>query len=547
MAAFPKTSLLDAGFDDTALAIDPGFLDPGPGEAVVPDQPPADFGIDTFLVPPPAGLIAGGGGGGDPEPVAVLAVVASSAAKTEGTGANKAFTFLVSRTGDTTTAASAAWSVAGQGVHAASAADFAAGVLPSGTVSFAPGQVSKTISVVVKADSSFESDEGFAVKLSAPSPGAILMAGKTTAYGTILDDDKPTVSIAAQNAVKLEGTGNGVTPFTFDVTRTGDLSLTASVGWTASTAWQAGSATNFDFAGGVIPGGDLTFAPGETHKLITVNIVADNEIEPDEEFSVHLGYNGSGTAIGTSYATATILSDDHYSFAYLEESTPSLVEGNSGVTPYNFILTRGGGDMNRPVSVNWSVPAMPNAGVIAADFASGVLPSGTATLAAGQLSTIITVNIAGDSVVEGDEKFHVVLDNPSYGLWLTHSEAVGTIQNDDGPAFAAPTPKFAFENLRAEEMDLIVADLKKFGPDLGDAAMKFLDGAPPPETVEDMVKVLLDLGDMDVFRMLAAFDPYLEPLFGRVDEPSAGVLAGGWDFGTGVDPAKMAPARDMFA
>jgi hypothetical protein len=82
--------------------------------------------------------------------------------------------------------------VTGNNGAPANAADFTGGVLPSGTVSFAAGENSKTIAVNVAGDTSVEPDEHFAVTLSAPTGATITTA---SAIGTILNDD--TIAVAA--------------------------------------------------------------------------------------------------------------------------------------------------------------------------------------------------------------------------------------------------------------------------------------------------------------------------------------------------------------
>ena len=96
------------------------------------------------------------------------------------------FTFTITRTGDTGSAHSVSWSLAGSGANPASASDFVGNVLPSGTVSFAAGETSKTITVNVAGDTVVESDEGFTVTLSNPSTGATL--GTASAIGTIRNE-----------------------------------------------------------------------------------------------------------------------------------------------------------------------------------------------------------------------------------------------------------------------------------------------------------------------------------------------------------------------
>ena len=159
-----------------------------------------------------------------PPASAVFAISALAADKAEGQSGTTPFTFTVTRTGDTSSANSVSWSLAGSGANPASASDFVGGALPSGTVSFAAGETSKTITVNVSGDTVVESDEGFTVTLSNPSTGATL--GTASAIGTIRNDDAaPSVlSIATASADKAEGQ-SGTTPFTFTVTRTGDASL----------------------------------------------------------------------------------------------------------------------------------------------------------------------------------------------------------------------------------------------------------------------------------------------------------------------------------
>ena len=82
-----------------------------------------------------------------PEASAVFAILALAADKAEGQSGTTPFTFTVTRTGNTGSANSVSWSLAGSGANPASASDFVGGALPSGTVSFAAGETSKTITV----------------------------------------------------------------------------------------------------------------------------------------------------------------------------------------------------------------------------------------------------------------------------------------------------------------------------------------------------------------------------------------------------------------
>ncbi|MCE5269474.1 MAG: hypothetical protein LLG00_16480 [Planctomycetaceae bacterium] len=116
-----------------------------------------------------------------------LAIVAADAAKSEGSSGATPFTFTVTRSGATAAATTVAYAVTGSGTSPADAADFVGGSLPSGTVTFAAGQATQTITVDVVGDILVEPDESFTVLLSGPSSDAVITTA--SASGTIFNDD----------------------------------------------------------------------------------------------------------------------------------------------------------------------------------------------------------------------------------------------------------------------------------------------------------------------------------------------------------------------
>jgi Hint domain len=120
----------------------------------------------------------------------VETIAATDASKQPNASGNTPFTFTVSRLGGISVAESTTWSVAGSGLHPATASDFAGNTLPSGTVSFAAGQTSQTITIDVVNDGAAGFDETFAVSLPPIAPGELIITtGTTTATGTILAAD----------------------------------------------------------------------------------------------------------------------------------------------------------------------------------------------------------------------------------------------------------------------------------------------------------------------------------------------------------------------
>lgn len=127
----------------------------------------------------------------DATPGTFLDIVDTNAVVAEGDDATTEMVFTVRRTGDLSAAAAVDFSVRGYGNNAADHSDFAGGVAPSGTVSFAAGESSKTISVHVAGDVDAEADEFLTVTISNPGVNAVITTGQ--AEGVILNDDVPDI------------------------------------------------------------------------------------------------------------------------------------------------------------------------------------------------------------------------------------------------------------------------------------------------------------------------------------------------------------------
>ncbi len=143
---------------------------------------------------------------------AYLSIAANNASQNEGNSGTTSFTFTVTRTGNTTLSSMADWVVAGSGSSPASGSDFSGGVLPSGSVSFAAGESTRTITVSVAGDTSVESDEGFTITLSNPSAQTLI--NTASANGLIVNDDTASSSArrtASPFTVKQIHSGHSLT------------------------------------------------------------------------------------------------------------------------------------------------------------------------------------------------------------------------------------------------------------------------------------------------------------------------------------------------
>ena len=128
---------------------------------------------------------------------------ALAASKAEGQSGSTALTFTVTRSGDTSVSHSAKFAVTGSGAAPSNAADFDGGALPGGTVSFATGQTSQTVTVNVAGDTAVEADESFTVTMSGAQAGVSITTA--TATGVILDDDTKTWTAASETLTGTAG------------------------------------------------------------------------------------------------------------------------------------------------------------------------------------------------------------------------------------------------------------------------------------------------------------------------------------------------------
>jgi len=104
-------------------------------------------------------------------------------------------------------------------------------------------------------------------------------------------------------------------------------------------------------------------------------------------------------------------------------------EGSSGTTTATFTVSLSN-TSSGAVAVNYATAG--NTATSGTDF---VAASGTATIAAGLLSTTINVTVNSDTTFEPSETFFVNLTNPSNAT-LSDNQGVGTIVDDNAPVLA---------------------------------------------------------------------------------------------------------------
>ena len=224
-------------------------------------------------------------------------------------GATSTLTFtvqLLPQSGNTVTVA---YADAGSGTATFGGTDYA--TLAGGTLTFAPGETSKSVAVTVSGDDIDELDETVVVRLSSPS-NATFTSGATTldGTGTINDNDPtPTVSVADATTVS-EGDVAAPNPpnnMMFAVTLSAASGLDVTVPYTLSGTATAGTDyTEPDPR-------SVTIDAGETQVNIAIPVAGDEVDEENETITVTLGEPTNATvstAEGAGAASGTITDDD---------------------------------------------------------------------------------------------------------------------------------------------------------------------------------------------------------------------------------------------
>src|SRR5207244_4331665 len=197
----------------------------------------------------------------------------------------------------------------------------------SGTLSFLPGDTSKSVDVTVYGDTKHEADETFTVNLSGAVNSTIT---DSQGIGTITNDDQvPDVSIDDQ--VVAEGNSPDTTTMTFNVSLSNPSDQTITVDYTTTDGTATTADGDYDTTSGTV-----TFDPGQTTQTVDVTINGDTTHEADETFTVDLS-NASNAGIADGSGIGTITNDDQVPDVSIDDQ--SITEGNAGTSTMTFNVT----------------------------------------------------------------------------------------------------------------------------------------------------------------------------------------------------------------
>lgn len=380
----------------------------------------------------------------------------------------------VNRTGGSTGAVSVNWDIVFPDVaNGADSSDLATGAPISGTINFADGQTSATITISLRGDVVSELNEVFTVELSAPTGGATL-AADATATVTITNDDFPPPANVFINEIHYDNSGTSDVGEAIEVAGFAGVDLTgwslvlyngnggASYGTIALSGVISDQSNGFGTVSVLAPGlqngapdgialvdnygrviqflsyeGVMTATSGPANGLTSTDISVSEEPAPAAGLSLQLVGTGSSAGDFTWVAAA----DDNFgaintgqSFlsgsaqGQISVSDASIVEGDTGASFMTFTVTRAGGfDTVATVDYDLIFDGDADSSDLGDDFST----SGTITFGVGETEQTFRILIGGDTVGEPNETFGITLSNVTGNAAIADGQAVGTIFNND--------------------------------------------------------------------------------------------------------------------
>jgi len=242
----------------------------------------------------------------------------------------------------------------------------------------------------------------------------------------VVECEVPAPILDIAGVSQVEG-NQGQTAFNFPIT----LSVPAPAGGirVLATTSDATATEATDYV--ALSEAEFVVAEGQTSATVTVQVIGDTLDEADETFTVTLMLLGDGGAIfgdSLGIATGTIQNDDSAT-TELSVATPAdLIEGNSGATAQEFTVSLG---FALDEDVVFTATTADGTATAGADYTA--LSAAQFTIAAGQTSVIVPVQVLGDTVDEPNETYTLSIASSSPGVTLGTATATATILDDDLP------------------------------------------------------------------------------------------------------------------
>ena len=287
--------------------------------------------------------------------------------------------------------------------------DYQAG---SGTVTFAAGQTSKQVTVLVNGDLLDEANETYFVNLDEPDERDDLRRAGRWARSRTTTRRPPCRSTMSPSPRATRGPSNA--NFTVSLNVPSGRAVTVDFATANGTAQAPG-----DYQAG---SGTVTFAAGQTSKQVTVLVNGDLLDEANETYFVNLT-NPTNATISDGQGLGAITDDDP--MPALSVGDVTVVEGDAGTVDATFTVT-----LNAPSGRNVSVDYA-TADDTAHTPGDYVARNGQLVFTPGQTSKQVTVQVNGETLDETNETFFLNLTN-AVNATIQDGQGRGTIIDDDG-------------------------------------------------------------------------------------------------------------------
>ena len=307
-----------------------------------------------------------------------------------------------------------------------SSADNGSDYTVSGSTATIPaGSNNVDIAITAIDDALVEGTEEVRMTLTSVDNGPGVITGSPQSL-SITDNDNASITISALNNGAEGGTGRFLV--STNATATEDFVIAYSLSGTAI------SGTDYTDTSG----GSITILDGNDNATLSFSIASDGLIEDNETIIVTLTSVTSGDAgIGSNdNATITLTSP--------ERSNVSITNDNNSFEdgPIDGALTISLDNASETaITVNYSVTGTADSGT---DYAA---LSGSATIAAGDTSHVLVIDVTDDSAYEDNETIIITLDNATGPAVISGTDnATNTLVSDDNVSLSVAVTTHANED-----------------------------------------------------------------------------------------------------
>jgi len=285
----------------------------------------------------------------------------------------------------------------------------------------ATSPLTQTVSFPILNDSDVENTEAFSVEVVGGNGAIVNSSGQVV----ILDDDDPALtSIMYFDGYTVDVyESTPVARVLLQLDQPSPAECTGSISTVERAAFPNDAAEeNLDFTPVNL---DVTFAPGETIKVIEVPIIQNADFERLETFAVVLDAVTGGCRRGSRRATVRIFDEDGEPDALpvVILSNATATEGSDSEVSLTLMLPR-----PATADVVFPVRTRQRTAISGEDFTGR---SEDVTVSAGEISTTITYPILDSTEIEPAEFFTVSIPNEDGPGRLLRASGIVTIKDDD--------------------------------------------------------------------------------------------------------------------